>query len=426
MHGTMFDHFVPALERLGSRGEDATEFLLGKEGPYELRYIPFEHINRCARLVIVGITPGPNQIKLAYDTAQALLVSGAGKEQVLAEVKKIGSFGGPAMRPNLLRMLRHFPFNTLLGIEDVATLWSTDACLLHSTSVVPHAALEKGKPFDGKFDGILRSPLLRQCFMDSCVASLAQLPSDALYVALGDTPKAALEWCVGQRHLQAQQVLGAFCHPSSSGGSATAYYLREKLLVDLAEQDPIRHRATVLDEYYRQKHASVSVLVSGAERASEPAEPLVASPAPSTPASIAEVGGKSRGRKRSAAAEAEPGDEARAEEVQSILDQITAAGNTLTHEVKKVAELHTKSGQVVYLIKTHSRMNRIVLAVHPEHKPERLSRLPSVESVSSTHRFHSNMSRFPKKKNRGETETQHGWHVITESLGDCQRFLADF
>jgi hypothetical protein len=36
------------------------------------------------------------------------------------------------------------------------------------------------------------------------------------------------------------------------------------------------------------------------------------------------------------------------------------------------------------------------------------------------------MSRFPKKKKNGEKETQYGWHVITESLGDCQRFLASF
>jgi hypothetical protein len=423
MHETIFDQFAPALKRLGSRGQNAPEFSLGKDGPYELRYIPFEYLNRDARLVIVGITPGPNQIKLAYDTAQSLLVSGAGREEILAEVKKTGSFGGPAMRPNLLRMLRHFPFNRLLGIEDVATLWSTHTRLLHSTSVVPHAVFVNGKPFNGKFDTILKSPLLKKCFLDSFVASITRLRSDAIYVALGDTPKAALEWCVSQGYLRTQQVLGAFCHPSSSGGSATAYYLREKSLADMTEKDPIRHRADVLDEYYRQMHAAVSALLGGSGRVVEPAPPRAPSPAPSTTAPVAV---KAKGRKKSAPAEAEPEDEARAEEMQSILRHLTAAGSTLTHEVRKVAELQTQSGQVVYLVKTQSRMNRIVLAVHPEHAADRLSRLPGVKSVSSEHRFHSNMLRFPKKKNRGETETQYGWHVITDSLGDCQRFLASF
>jgi len=240
MYETMFDQFAPALKRLGSRGQHSPEFSLGKDRLYELRYIPFEHINRDAQLVIVGITPGPNQITLAYDTAQSLLLSGAGREQILEAVKKTGGFGGPAMRPNLLRMLRHFPFNRILGIKDVATLWSTDAHLLHSTSVVPHAVFEGRKPFNGKFQAILQSPLLKQCFLDGFVASLAQLRSDAVYVALGDTPKAALEWCVSQGYLRSQQVLGAFCHPSSNGGSATAYYLREKTLADLNEKDPIR------------------------------------------------------------------------------------------------------------------------------------------------------------------------------------------
>jgi hypothetical protein len=80
MYETTFDQFAPALKRLGSQGQHAPEFSLGKDGPYELRYIPFEYLNRDARLVIVGITPGPNQIELAYDAAQSLLMSGCSQE----------------------------------------------------------------------------------------------------------------------------------------------------------------------------------------------------------------------------------------------------------------------------------------------------------------------------------------------------------
>jgi len=188
----------------------------------------------------------------------------------------------------------------------------------------------------------------------------------------------------------------------------------------------IRHRATVLDEYYRQMQASISALIGSAGLMPEPTSAHIPRPtaAPSTSVQVAEVAGKTKGRRRSAHAEAAPDDDTRAEEIHSILDQIETAGNTLTHDVKKVAELQTISGQVVYLVKTQSSMNRIVLGVHPEHKPERLSQLPGVESVSSDHRFHSNMSLFPKKKNKGEKETQYGWQVITGSLGDCKRFLA--
>lgn len=426
MHQPMFDQFAPALKRLGSQGQNAPEFSLGKDGRYELKYIPFEHINRDARLVLVGITPGPNQIELAYGAAQSLLDTGADRAQILAEIKKTGSFGGAAMRPNLLRMLRHFPFNRLLGIEDVATLWSTDAHLLHSTSVVPHAVFENDKPFNGTFDTILKVPLLKQCFLNNFVATIAHLRGDALYVSLGETPKAALEWCVDQGYLGAKQGLGAFCHPSSSGGSATAYYLREKSRADLAEKDPIRHRAAILDQYYLQMHAAISSLLGDEERLGNPIPPSTPHPVvvPSVPGSISNGVAGTAKQNEAAPAETTPSDKVRSEEIQYILDQITAAGCILTREVKKVAELQTRSGQIVYLLKTQSRMNRVVLAVHPEHAPEYLIGLPGVESVSSDHRFHSNMSRFPKKKNKGETETQYGWHVITESLAGCHRFLA--
>jgi hypothetical protein len=101
-------------------------------------------------------------------------------------------------------------------------------------------------------------------------------------------------------------------------------------------------------------HASISWILGGAASMVHSTENSTPRPeaAPSAPASIAEVAGKEKGRKRSAPDDAERDDEARAEEMQSILDQITAAGDMLTHEVKKVAELQTPSGQVVYLVKT--------------------------------------------------------------------------
>jgi hypothetical protein len=420
MEKTGFDQFAETLKRLGSSGVDSPVFCLGKEGAYELRYIPFEHINRAARLVIVGITPGRTQIELAYDKAQSLLQDGAEKELVLAEIKKTGGFGGPSMRPNLLRMLRHFHFDKLLGIEDAATLWTSNAHLLHSTSVVPHAVFENGKPFSGKFDAVLNSRLLKQCFLDGFVASLAKLRDDALYIALGDCPKAALAWCVGQGHLRPDQMLGAFCHPSRAGGSATDYYLGEKSIADLKETDPIRHRTNSLDENYRQMAATTSTLLLKAGHALH-ATPTP-SPTPSRPPEAIRAGTKEKPVPR----KAKPVNEEHVEEIRSILDAIVLAGHTLIRQNKKVAEFETRSGQVTYLIKEQSRLSRIILIVHPKHSPADLSRQAGVASVTSEHRFHSNMTRFPKRFHKGETETPYGWQVVTESLGDCQRFLASF
>lgn len=64
----------------------------------------FDYTNPNAEVVIVGITPGNNQ----------LLGSREGK--TLKEIKRENAFGGN-MRPNLIAMLDHIGVNRLLGIE---------------------------------------------------------------------------------------------------------------------------------------------------------------------------------------------------------------------------------------------------------------------------------------------------------------------
>jgi hypothetical protein len=418
MKKTKFHRFADALERLGKAGVNAPEFSLGKEGVYELRYIPFEHVNRDARLVIVGITPGPNQLELAYTKAQALLQAGAGEATVLAEVIKTGGFGGPAMRPNLLKMLRHFHFDKLLGIDDVATLWGENAHLLHSTSVVPHALFEKGEKFSGSFDAILKSPMLKQCFLDCFVGTLGQLRSDALYVGLGDCPQAALAWCVSAGCLRPDQVLGAFCHPSTNGGSAPAYYLRERSIADLKHNDPVRHRAKVLDAQYGQMLSATSALLQEMGHAVRPRMPLPAG----APGHADVVPGK----KQPAHRRAQPIDEVESGEIKAIVGEITRAGCTLTKETKKVVEFETRSGQVAYLLKERSALNHIVLIVDPKNALAELRNQAGITAVTDTHRFHAHMGRFPARINKGKDKTPYGWQVFVESNAGLQCLLASF
>jgi hypothetical protein len=92
------------------------------------RFALDEHIERGARLVLVGITPGPTQLELSYEEAGKLIRSGASDETVLREAKRAG-FGGSSMRPNLVRMLNHFDFAGIYGLEDVETFWSSLAAV---------------------------------------------------------------------------------------------------------------------------------------------------------------------------------------------------------------------------------------------------------------------------------------------------------
>lgn len=260
MTATRFDEFEPILRESGSSAVRHPDTLLAKEPPYEIFYIPFEHVNRRARLVIVGITPGMNQLEMAYAETQRLLNLGKSTADVLEAVKALAAFGGEAMRPNLLRMLRHFNFAKLLGVRDEADLWDGSSALLHSTSVVPHAAFKKGKMFSGSFDEILKVGALRQRFETDFVATLSEMTDDARYIALGKTPYNALKHCVGLGVIKEDQLLGALAHPSRSGGSQVAVYLGEKTLDDLDPADPVRGRVEWLTGAYAAMRSATARL----------------------------------------------------------------------------------------------------------------------------------------------------------------------
>ncbi|HEX4215434.1 MAG TPA: hypothetical protein VIA06_19110 [Candidatus Dormibacteraeota bacterium] len=285
MKTARFGDFAQILRENGAAAVRHPDTLLAKEPPYEVFYIPFEHVNRNARLIIVGITPGMNQLKMAYTETQRLLNLGTSTAEVLEAVKTFAAFGGDAMRPNLLRMLRHFNFAEILGIRDEADLWDGAATLLHSTSVVPHAAFKKGEPFSGKFDEVLKVDALRQRFESDFVASLSALPTNALYIALGPTPYEALRYCVRLEVIKADQLLGALPHPSSQGGNQVAVYLGERALDDLHPANPVRWRVEWLKAAYTgMRSATARLIEANAITASPPLSPLSKPVAPAAKA----------------------------------------------------------------------------------------------------------------------------------------------
>lgn len=423
MDRTQFSHFAGALAKFGAKGAESPEFEIGAIGRYSIRYIPFEHVNRHARLVIVGITPGNNQLRLAYAAAQSLLLAGASPENILRQVKKEATFGGPMMRPNLLRMLRHFRFEQLLGIDDVESLWREDAGLLHATSVVPNAAFENGEMFSGSFADVMNSSLLRECFEDCFLASLKEIRKNALYVGLGPCPREALAYCVKTGVIDHTQVLGAFCHPSGSGGSKTKYYLREKRRETLNDRDPTLRQTAWLDAAYEEMRASTvrlgagPAVPQGVPESAPVREPLIGVPS-------AAVGRRGPSTKRASSSNHSSDD---ARDYNQIRNVLTNAGFRVLDDNKKLGGfVASGGGEAIYVDKTVSRMNGIKVLVHPAIPRERLEHLAGVDVVSEGHCFHSNLKGFPKRLHKGKTETTYGWRISIGTLNDLRKFATAF
>ena len=134
-------------------------------------YAPFDHVNRDARIVIVGMTPGRQQAANALRAAQVALMKGMPLDKAAKEAKVFASFSG-SMRGNLVRMP-----------------------MLHH----PHASAEE----------------------------LAELPNTIL-VPLGPKVTAALNYLASLGKIDKNRIMAGLPHPSGANNERIAYFLGEK------------------------------------------------------------------------------------------------------------------------------------------------------------------------------------------------------
>lgn len=230
--------------------------IIDQDSTYKLVYMPFEHVNGHAKIAIVGITPGPNQMASAYAKTRQLLQAGQPRDVILQEAIKTGAFDG-GMRTRLISVLHHFQVAKRLGVPSEADLWGKSADLLHSTSVIPHAVFKGGKGFAGTFAQIQKSAILRSCFEVCFVPTLTELAEDCYFLALGPTPLDALQWCAKQGVIDPKRILGACPHPSPAGGSRIDVFLGKVSGDDLDPSNPVRSSVATYHAWRKHLHASI-------------------------------------------------------------------------------------------------------------------------------------------------------------------------
>ena len=224
------------------------DLLLESANGHSVFYVPFEHVNTDARLVLVGITPGPTQMKLAREVAREQILAGASNATILLKAKQAAAFAG--MRDRINQMLDHFRIPSLLGLGVATNLWDTQFRHFQPTSLIPNAAFKGSEYFNGPFESILAVSILREQFEGHFIPSIANISKEAVFVAMGPVVQAGLSWCAARGLIEKTQILGYFPHASGSSGSQFAYFMRDKTLEQLKPKDPVRHRAHDLDAAY--------------------------------------------------------------------------------------------------------------------------------------------------------------------------------
>jgi uracil-DNA glycosylase len=224
-----FDNFAEVLRALPSIRTETdvltAELVLATSGPWTVRYCPFDQVNRSARVVIIGITPGLRQMFLSCQRAQRALLEGANHADALRRAREIGAFAG-SMRTNLVSMLDEIGVNRYLDIDTTSTLFSENADLLHSTSALIYPVFKEGRNYSGS-PGPQTDPLLRAFTDQVLTAELAQVPN-AVIVPLGTAVANVLRRETGGRNLDPAKCLFDFPHPSGANANRSRFFAQHR------------------------------------------------------------------------------------------------------------------------------------------------------------------------------------------------------
>jgi hypothetical protein len=202
------------------------EFRLHHEEQLEIYYVPFDYLNERARIVLIGITPGHNQMLLAYGAVRQALAEGCSPLEACQAADREASFAG-SMRTNLVTMLDGLGVPAALGIKSATQLFDDRADLAHTTSAIRDAVFVDGKNYTGHTPRISETPVLRH-YVTSLLAEEVARVERALLVPLGAAVSPALQILVDQRLVDPARCLFGFPHPSGANGHRARHYAERR------------------------------------------------------------------------------------------------------------------------------------------------------------------------------------------------------
>ncbi len=235
---TKLPQFLPAINQLNSLTKEhlfTDNFLMDRENELSMYYSPHnEYVNAEAKIIIVGITPGWNQMKTAFQQAIESLEQGDSLEMVLKKAKLTASFSG-TMRNNLTSMLDQIGLAKAMQIPSTANLFSSHRAELHTTSVIKYPVFYEGKNYTGHKPAIDRSQMLRRYAYEIFPSEISNMKNPSLIIPLGKI----VEHVVHQlEEIYSQHTyLYGFPHPSGANGHREKQFQKNELALKKIIED---------------------------------------------------------------------------------------------------------------------------------------------------------------------------------------------
>lgn len=163
------------------------DFLIEKDGDIEIYYTAHnEDINKKAKVFIIGITPGFQQLSTSIATARKELEKGTSIDEITYLCKKAGRFSG-SLRKNIISMLDELKLNEAFNIVSCSELFAEKDYLLHTISLIPYSVFVKHKNYSGHTPKLIKSKFLMKYVRENFIDELSKLDNkkDILIIPLG-------------------------------------------------------------------------------------------------------------------------------------------------------------------------------------------------------------------------------------------------
>ncbi|MDC1181544.1 hypothetical protein OAT21_01840 [Candidatus Pelagibacter sp.] len=207
---------IKSLKKISKSNLISSKFLIAKKDNIKIYYAPFDYINSKAKIMIVGITPGLQQMLQSFQAIND------GKS--LKEVKDLSSFKG-SMRTTLIKYLDELEVNKKLKIKSCESLFNKNSKHLHTTSLVKYPVFDKGKNYSGA--NILKKKILIEFIEKNFLKELKTLKK-AIIIPLGNTVSSTIEYLNNKYHLQLACFLKGFPHPSGANARKNIQFKENK------------------------------------------------------------------------------------------------------------------------------------------------------------------------------------------------------
>ena len=187
-------------------------------------YSPLSAYTSNPDLWILGLTPGWNQAKLAYEAAAELLARGDSPESAIQAAKPRVAFAG-SMRRNLVNMMDELGFPECLGVSSSSELFGTSK--LRTGSALKYPVFRGTKNYSGSNPRPLRHPVLHE-MVDTIFSKDLMATPDCLVLPLGKAVEGVVEYAIESGLVDKRRVIRGFPHPSGANGSRTKQYSENK------------------------------------------------------------------------------------------------------------------------------------------------------------------------------------------------------